>query len=273
MNARAIRVAPIAVMIAATVAWPAEPENTGPGRREATDGLAVVELFTSHGCSSCPPADAVLAELIGEADKTGNKILCLSFHVDYWDRLGWKDPFSNKVSTARQRAYVRVFHLKGVYTPQMIVNGEVEFVGSLRAKAIHAVTSALAFKQRIGVKLSTTAAESAVTVRYRLTGRLPRQAWLNVAVVERSRVTEIKRGENAGRTLRNENVVRHFQAVRLARKRSGSLELPLPKGLNREDASVVVYVQSSQTAAILGADSVAIQARAARPASRPSVTP
>src|SRR5579872_5297720 len=90
----------------------------------------VIELFTSQGCSSCPAADKNLAELIEEAEKKGLPVYGLSFHVDYWNYIGWKDPYSRSEYTARQREYSSFLNSETVYTPQMIVNGEVEFVGS-----------------------------------------------------------------------------------------------------------------------------------------------
>src|ERR1700756_302855 len=97
----------------------------------------LVELFTSEGCSSCPPADALLAELAGRPD-----VLALSFHVDYWDRLGWRDPFSSPAATERQQRYAELLRLATVYTPQMVVDGKWQAVGSDRAEVEQALGSA-----------------------------------------------------------------------------------------------------------------------------------
>ena len=105
--------------------------------------VAVLELFTSQGCSSCPSADKLLTETLAEATKTNRNIIGLSFHVDYWDRLGWKDPFSNHAFTKRQYPYGERFGLNGVYTPQEVVNGQQEFVGSNRVKQSSALIAAL----------------------------------------------------------------------------------------------------------------------------------
>src|SRR6516165_3499017 len=104
---------------------------------EAVERPVVVELFTSEGCSSCPPADALLAELATRSD-----LLALSFHVDYWDRLGWKDPFSSAMATRRQDRYARLLGLDAVYTPQVVVDGHWQTVGSDREAVAQAVAQA-----------------------------------------------------------------------------------------------------------------------------------
>ena len=106
-------------------------------------GFAVVELFTSEGCSSCPPAEAVLSHIMEEATKNHKNIICLEYHVDYWNKIGWKDPFSKNQFTMRQSNYSSVLHQRDLYTPQMIVNGETEFVGSHADEADAAIDAAL----------------------------------------------------------------------------------------------------------------------------------
>ena len=109
----------------------------------AAERPIVVELFTSEGCSSCPPADALLAELA-----TRPEVLALSFHVDYWDRLGWKDPFSSAAATARQRHYAEILGLGNVYTPQIVVDGRWQAVGSDRGEVEHALDAARTGRSR-----------------------------------------------------------------------------------------------------------------------------
>ena len=110
---------------------------------QKTGGFAVVELFTSEGCSSCPPADKLLGQIDERARADGSRVFPLAFHVDYWNHLGWTDPFSSEASSNRQRDYGRALHLESIYTPQMIVNGEREFVGSNGEIAEKAVSEAL----------------------------------------------------------------------------------------------------------------------------------
>ena len=124
----------------------------------AADRPVVVELFTSQGCSSCPPADVLLGELAKRED-----VLALAFHVDYWDRLGWKDPFSSAMATARQRAYGHKLGLRTVYTPQIVVDGTAEMVGSDRRAVARAIAAARA-KQTVDVKLAREAGELVVQV-------------------------------------------------------------------------------------------------------------
>ena len=105
--------------------------------------FAVVELFTSEGCSSCPPADKLLGEIVANARENKKSVFALAFHVDYWDYIGWKDPYAKKAFSERQQRYAQTFRSNRIYTPQMVVNGTEEFVGSNRAKARANIESAL----------------------------------------------------------------------------------------------------------------------------------
>lgn len=163
----------------------------------------VVELFTSQGCDSCPPADTYLSELAKRPD-----VLALSMHVDYWDYIGWKDPFAQHAFTMRQRAYSRALAQRYVYTPQMVINGELQGVGSER--------------DTIETLLARAAKESkpakAPVIRYqenevRIEGgpSAPATVWL--AVFDAWHATPVVRGENAGRNLGNSNVVREWREL------------------------------------------------------------
>ncbi|TAL43473.1 MAG: DUF1223 domain-containing protein, partial [Chitinophagaceae bacterium] len=115
------------------------------------DGFALVELFTSEGCSSCPPADELIEEV--QEKYSGKNVIALSYHVDYWDRLGWKDPFSSADFTNRQEYYGGIFRLNSIYTPQAVINGETEFVGSNSAKLISSIEERLKTGSPIEIKL------------------------------------------------------------------------------------------------------------------------
>ncbi|MEV4123071.1 DUF1223 domain-containing protein [Micromonospora sp. NPDC049645] len=222
----------------------------------STDGgYAVVEMFTSQGCNSCPPAEELLSEIERDARERGQNVFALGFHVDYWDDLGWPDQFADAAYTARQEAYARAFGTGGLYTPQMVVNGTVEFVGSDRRRAAGAIMSAMAARATTPLALSVAnLGTDRVTLDYR-TERAPERAVLNVAIVERGLDSEIARGENAGRTLRQDNVVRAFRSVEL-RAEPGQVELATPADLDPRSASVVGYVQESGNRAVLGATAV-----------------
>ncbi|MGW5560743.1 DUF1223 domain-containing protein [Micromonospora sp. NPDC003944] len=222
----------------------------------ATDGgFAVVEMFTSQGCNSCPPAEELLSEIERDARERGQNVFALGFHVDYWDDLGWPDQFADAAYTARQETYARALGTRGLYTPQMVVNGTVEFVGSDRRRAAGAIMSAMASTATTPLALSIAdLADDRVMVDYR-TEQPPPGSVVHVAVVERDLTSEIARGENAGRTLRQDNVVRAFRSVALAAER-GQVELATPPGLDPGRASVVGYVQENGDRAIVGATAV-----------------
>ena len=203
----------------------------------AAEPFAVVELFTSEGCSSCPPADTLLNELARQP-----QVFALAFHVDYWNYLGWADPFSQAQFTDRQRAYGRE-----TYTPQMIVNGTEVFVGSDRTKAKRAIEAAL--KRPTVVELKLRWDNQAIA--YEVTGA-PKDVVLHLALLESGITQKVSRGENAGRTLRHDNVVRVFETVRLDQRLTGAISLKLPANLKGENVSVIGFVQAAGSSTILG---------------------
>lgn len=217
---------------------PAKPTAVAP----VPSPVVVVELFTSEGCSSCPPADALLGALAQRDD-----VLALSFHVDYWNDLGWRDPYSDAAISERQRAYG---HLDGrVYTPQMVVNGMVGFVGSRRGQAEAEIARALDAPLPIPVALDVQPAADALAATYTVS-EAPEEAVLHLALVQRAAEQPVRRGENRGRTLQHANVVRHFETGPAA---SGTATLPLPDGLTADAMRVVAYVQQGTNGPILGA--------------------
>lgn len=214
-----------------------------------TSAIAVVELFTSEGCSSCPPADRLLHQITEQARATGQRIYPLSFHVDYWNQLGWADPYSDRRFSERQRAYARAL-MDRVYTPQIVVNGRVGVVGSRRERVYAAIRAGLAQEAPVALALDDVVhTASDVSLAYRAA---PLRAGMvvNIAVVERGLAQTVSRGENAGRTLRHANVVRAFHTTPDA---SGHLTLPLPEGLDPMRCTVIAYAQDVDTMHILGA--------------------
>ena len=235
----------IALTVPKNVPAPVHPAATYPP-------VAVPELFTSQGCSSCPSADRLLSE-VARANK---QIIGLSFHVDYWDRLGWEGPFSDHAFTQRQYAYGQHFRQQGVYTPQEVLNGQQEFVGLNCAKQSSVLAEALGKPATAAVTLTANASKQGqLTVQYQLAGDLT-DAVLNVALVSKTIQTEVRRGENSGRKLTHDNVVRVFQTVPAAA--SGTLTIKLPANFDRANGAVVAYVQARQTLAIRGAGQVSL---------------
>jgi hypothetical protein len=243
----------------------AQPARQKPAAKEP-GGVAVVELFTSEGCSSCPPADRLLGELAAGARRDGKPVYALAFHVDYWDNLGWKDPFASREFSQRQRDYAQGFPGAGVYTPQMIVNGKTQLVGSDGDAAKRAIREALENPARVNV-VATAApgapGETDVAAHAEATGSAPDWAQVDfrIALVERGLETSVKRGENAGRTLKHENVVRAFVTERAGGDdHAAKATLKVPEHAPIERCSVIVYAQDRQTRQILGATQAAIAA-------------
>ena len=234
---------------------------------DAKAGSVVVELYTSEGCSSCPPADDVLGELAKtEAARDGSLVL-LAFHVDYWDKLGWPDRFAKAAFTSRQRASAALLEGGRTYTPNMVVGGVESFVGSERQRAertISAAKSAGASKEKFGaaeelralsfrVDRAGKAGELSLDV---LTPGAGGGEFLNVAVVESGLESKVTAGENAGATLKHERVVRVFES------RSGAgharVRLTLPKDLVEANVRLVVYRQDAKTRRVLAVATMAL---------------
>lgn len=177
--------------------------NKMPVSGNSSPGVAVLELFTSEGCSSCPPADRLLPKLAN-----GNsQIIPLSFHVDYWNYLGWTDPFSQAGFSERQRNYVRQFRLESAYTPQLVINGKYELVGSDQAAALAAIQSVLKEPAATQISLSISEHKSdSVVFSVGATGELS-GCRLEVMLVRASAVMKIGKGENRGATLEHINIV------------------------------------------------------------------
>jgi hypothetical protein len=211
----------------------------------------VVELFTSQGCSSCPPADALLTEIARDASLRG-RVIPLAFHVDYWNRLGWRDPFSSAEWSRRQYAYVGALRANSAYTPQMVVNGAREFVGSHRGAFEEAVVAASNRKPSGSVQLTVTrrGAEAAVRVRAKGAGDVV------LAVFDSSPPTAVARGENTGRTISNDNVVRRL--IRAGALTGGALDRTVTVAIDPswKDPGVAAFLQDRETLAIGAATAV-----------------
>lgn len=203
----------------------------------------LVELFTSEGCSSCPPADRLLTSFKNERS---SEVITLSYHVDYWNYLGWKDRFSSAEFTKRQESYARQFKLNSTYTPQMVVNGSAEFVGSNRAKAEDAIEDAAGASGSIALSLNGS----------RLTADIQgiaatSDATVYLAVAESRLFTKVGGGENTGASLEHSSVVRKLMSVGVLKKGEAALKLKLdvPKDPDwkTENLKYVVFVQDDKS--------------------------
>jgi hypothetical protein len=202
----------------------------------------VVELFTSQGCSSCPPADALLGELAQRPD-----IVALAFHVDYWDYIGWKDPFASPATTARQRQYAKTLGLRMVYTPQMIIDGGIDVVGSHRSEVEAAVeTSATRPKLDVRIEEDGRGGHRAV-----IPAGDGAEATVWLAVLDGDQETKVGRGENGGRTLREFNIVREWRQI--GTWTGSAVTLPLDAAAGADRNACAVIIQAGPTGPILGA--------------------
>lgn len=219
----------------------------------AIPGFALVELFTSEGCSSCPPADRLLAELASDAERDARPVYTLSFHADYWNHLGWTDPFSRPEFSERQRRYAEALG-GGVYTPEMVVNGSEAFVGSKGGAARSAIRAALVRPATAELRVDSASADGKGNVKVTYTAASRSDgALLNLALVEEDAVVPVARGENGGRTLKHHNVVRAFRTIRLDSRGTGEARIGLPAGLAPGRARIIAYLQDPETMAITAA--------------------
>jgi hypothetical protein len=231
-----------------------------PGEKPSsttTSAPVLVELFTSEGCSDCPPADALLAKLDSQSP-AGTQPIVLSEHVDYWNHIGWTDPFSSHSYSERQTAYGNHFGLSTVYTPQMVVDGSEEFVGSDGSKALAALAKA-AQREKIQVRISNVKIMGDELHATLATDALPgssRKAGVFVAAALNHAESSVARGENAGRHLTHVAVVRELIKVADIHPNagfSGEISLKLEHGVDPANLRLVAFVQEPGPGRVLGA--------------------
>jgi hypothetical protein len=233
-----------------------------------TPVVVMAELFTSEGCSSCPPADEVLTRLTSTQPIPGVIVVGLGEHVDYWDRLGWRDPFSSASLTNRQSQYeANVFRTGSVYTPQMVIDGRLEGVGSDFGAIRKAVLEAAKIPKAM-LTLSARRENDGVSIDLhveRAANMAPKEpADVTMAITEDRVVTEVRRGENRGRTLRHTAVVRSLMTVGELTPADGTLTESVSSALGHEwkpeNLRIVVFVQERQSRRIVGVGAVALAA-------------
>ncbi|MEO8710746.1 MAG: DUF1223 domain-containing protein [Parafilimonas sp.] len=221
-------------------------------RSKADNGFAVVELFTSEGCSSCPPADAAVARLL---KKYSNNVYVLGYHVDYWDNLGWKDMFSSAAYTQRQREYGKFFKLSSIYTPQIVVNGTEQFIGSDENKLNDAVTKDLQQTSTAKLTIDATATDNKTVIVNYTTDVT--NAKVKIALIQLVAENKIKRGENSGATLHHVNIVRDLKIV--SASATGNVVLNIPDGLSEKGFRIIAFTQNINDSKITAAMEVNIQ--------------
>jgi hypothetical protein len=241
----------------------------GPRARQSDNSPAptgspvVVELFTSEGCSSCPPADALLARLAAQPPAANVRVIALEEHVDYWNDLGWSDPFSSSEWTARQYAYAGPLGNGNPYTPQMVVDGSAEFVGSRTQLAVKSIAEAAA-RTKTTVTLTQGTANKSGTENFLVqVGKLTPNAkggsaevWL--AITETGLHSAVTAGENAGHDVRHAAIVRSLRKIGEANPGgelafSGEASIPLRAGWKPENLRAVAFVQEKKSKRIVGA--------------------
>lgn len=206
--------------------------------------VAVIELFSSQGCSSCPKADYLLSKTISSEVQNNRNIFALPFHVDYWNYLGWKDPFSSKQFSDRQSEYVNKLNLLSSYTPQIIVNGNREFVGSDENALEKAVKESLILKAGAEFKNlnSSFNEKNKLKVSYEVVGNL-NNCKINFALISFSETTHIKSGENAGLTLTNQNIVKQFVSIKATEK--GEVDFDSSSLPAIGNGAIIAYIQEN----------------------------
>lgn len=237
-----------------------EAQTSGPR-------TVVLELFTSQGCSSCPPADALLRKLRGE-HFDGATVIPLAYHVDYWNHLGWSDPFSSPRWSQRQRDYASAFKTSQIYTPQLVINGTTQLVGSADS-AIHAEIGRQLRRADRGLVSIRRAARSGSEIKVDLQARLDATNVVSAVVVvvlfENDATTTVSSGENARKRLANDAIVQwQERAMKLEAngvESKASVSIPLAAGWRADHLGVAAFIQDVRTLAIHGSAVSAIESR------------
>lgn len=223
----------------------------GTYKANNNQGFAVVELFTSEGCSSCPPADDLVARV--QKEYNDKPVYILAFHVDYWNRLGWKDVFSNADYSKRQHEYAGYLNLSSVYTPQIVVNGSKEFVGSENGTLHNAIKTALQTASSAQIVLNDVKTyQNHVKIHYQA-DESAKNGVLLLSIVQKAAQSQVKAGENDGRTLSHVQIVRKLQSTSLSNNKSGIADIALPKDFNPQNFEIIGLLQNTVNGKIMAA--------------------
>jgi hypothetical protein len=248
------RIAITAVLISVGLAClPLQAQQAAPAPSRTP---VLVELFTSEGCSSCPPADTLLAHLLQDQPVPTAEIIVLGEHVDYWDGLGWHDRFSSHDLTERQTEYAQRLHLDSPYTPQMVVDGTDQFVGNDIAHALRAIAQAARTSRSVLTlsPLTSDGSQISASVANSSAGKLPHSD-LVAALIETTASTHVGAGENGGRTLHHVSVVRAMRKIGTADKLASplSFSFAIPKDAVPANLRIVVFAQSPDQGKVVSA--------------------
>jgi len=242
------------ILLVAIAAWIISTGFSYAQISQATgEPFAVVELFASEGCSDCPPADELLSTITSFARRNKQRIYTLSFQVDYWNYLGWRDPFSSPQFSQRQQQYSN-FLPGGVFTPEMIINGKEAFVGSDENKAKSTIDHYLNQSPKNNMTLSLNQSSGDLKIDYTVP-QPDSNAVINFAIVERGLESHVTAGENSGSTLRHDNVVREFKTLDL-NSAKGSITFSKPQDADLTRYSVIAFVQSKTDMSISAASGI-----------------
>ncbi len=222
-----------------------------------TNGFAVLELFTSQGDINSPEADKILSEISAEAEKTGKDVYCISQHVDFWNRLGWKDPFSSFRHTKRLQNYTSVLKIAETYTPFILVNGK-PVIGEITKKAVSdmvnkELSSKPVYTPEFTFEIFSDTLDLVYDIKEDLKlSRKGSESYVNVIITETGLSTKVTKGDNAGKTLRNDHVSRLFYTTNLPTSK-GLLRIPL-RGLKPgKNKHILLFIQDKQSRKITGA--------------------
>jgi hypothetical protein len=252
----------LAALALAAAVLSASPALAGEGSRPR----AVVELFTSQGCSSCPPADRLLSELIDRGD-----VVALSYHVDYWDYLGWRDTLASAENTERQAQYGKAFGIRSVYTPQAVVNGRTHVNGAKRGKLLGAIDRLSRNGNGLTVDLRAVEQGESIVIEVGAGTATSRKGHVVLVYFGGPTSVAIERGENSGRTVVYRNVVTDRQTAGMWHGKATRIEMPLSEIAKKGGCAVLLQEvdKSGLPGAILGATII----REPAPAPREDVQP
>jgi len=230
-------------------------QNSDP----SNSGVVLVELFTSQGDINSPQADKLLSEIIADAEKNNKPVYCISMHVDFWNRFGWKDPYSSLMYTRRLTNYTSVLKEKETFTPYIIINGTKSVAGTDRKKVLATIDAELKIPALVPLDFSYTIFDDTLDITYdshlkSVSGKSGNDKYIYVVIVEKNLSTKVTKGDNAGKILLNDNVSKLFFTTDL-KSSKGLVRVPLKKIKPDINKSIILFIQDKSTRKVLNASS------------------